>query len=213
MKDRPLPAYYEDDNVVLYHGDCREILPRLAPLDLIVTDPPYGVGYDYGGAHDDSPEAYWDWFLPVLKIMRQCCPQVVFTHRQAALKVLTEWTHLCCWQKPWAMGFARGGWLPHWEPIFIYGAKVTSRSPNARRASHADVYSYNVVKNHPGHPATKPLTLMEDLVGTFSGVVCDPFAGSGTTLVAAKRLGRKSIGIEINEDYCDLIVERYTDTT
>ena len=54
-RERGAEPYYKQDGITIYHGDCREILPQIAPVDLIVTDPPYGVGYDYGDGCDDDP--------------------------------------------------------------------------------------------------------------------------------------------------------------
>jgi len=166
--------------------------------DVIVTDPPYGVGLQYG-VHDDSPEAHWAWFRNVLALMRASAPVVVFTHRQAALRELTDWTWVCPWTKPMAFGHRIGKWLPHWEPIFVYGAPS--------RVSF-DVFTHNTAAPN-GHPAPKPEELILHLLDVFHGeTVLDPFMGSGTTLVAAKQLGRQAIGIEIEERYCEIAVKR-----
>jgi len=200
--------YYDHGGVTIYHGDCREILPLLAPVDLIVTDPPYGVGLDYGEGMDDSPETYWEWFMPILDLMRQVSPQVVFTHRQAALKKLTDWDRLCAWHKPFNLTYSIKGWHAKWEPILVYGATVTVLRDGARRPSQMDSWAYNTEPNKYGHPASKPVGLFTRLIETFSGSVCDPFCGSGTTLVAAKNLGRQAVGIEIEERYCEIAAKR-----
>jgi DNA modification methylase len=202
--------YYSDDSVTIYHGDCRGVLPTLAPLDLIVTDPPYGVGYSYGAGTDDSPEMHWAWFTDVLALMRASARQVVFTHRQEAVRRLTDWDHLCMWHKPFNLTYSIRGWHAKWEPIFVYGGVVTRGAKDGGRPGAHDswTFSYSTVPNEHGHPAEKPLQLMQRIVSTFSGDVCDPFVGSGTTLVAAKNLGRKAVGIEIEERFCEIAAKR-----
>jgi len=200
--------YYQDDSVTIYHGDCREVLPGLTDVPLIVTDPPYGVGYQYGDGTDDDPAKHWPWMLDMLAVMREVSSQVVFTHRQEAVWHLPKPDHLCVWHKPFALGYAIKGWMAHWEPIFIYGAEVTAKNDKGKRAALYDTFSFSTVPNRYGHPAEKPIELLQALVSGFSGDVCDPFAGSGTTLVAAKNLGRKAIGIEIEERYCEIATLR-----
>lgn len=203
-----MTPYYQDGFVTIYHGDCRDVLPIVSPVDLIVTDPPYGVGYDYGDGTDDSPERHWPWMLDTLEIMRAASPQVVFTHRQDALFRLPRPDKVCVWHKPFALGYAIRGWMAHWEPIFVYGADVTLRNNAGKKAASCDSFSFSTVPNRHGHPAEKPLEFMQALIGVFSGNVCDPFMGSGTTLVGAKNLGRKAIGIEIDERYCEIAAKR-----
>lgn len=203
-----IEPYYDQDGITIYHGDCSEILPALAPVELIVTDPPYGIGYEYGDGTDDSPDKHWSWFLPILEMMREASPQVVFTHRQEAIWHLPKPDHLAVWHKPFNLTYSIKGWQAKWEPIFIYGGVVTKMASGAKRPSSTDSWAYNTTPNIYGHPATKPVELMREIISTFSGVVCDPFMGSGTTLRAAKDLGRRAIGIEINKDYCDIAIER-----
>lgn len=192
-----LKPFYEQGGIVIYHGDCREVLPLLT-ADLVLTDPPYGIGLKYGALTNDAPENYFDWFRPMLALMRAAAPTVVFTHRQAALRELTDWSRVGVWNKPMAFGYAVHNWLAHWEPIFVYGkpSEVTF-----------DVFTHNTVRQN-GHPAPKPESLYAHLLRVFHGDVLDPFMGSGTTLVAAKRLGRRAIGIEIEEKYCELAAQR-----
>ena len=205
----PKPYYHDEKyGITIYHGDCREILPELPKVDLVLSDPPYGVGINYG-EYTDSPETYWDWFLPTLDLMKSAADGVVITHRQEAIKHITDWDHLCVWNKPLAFGYAIKGWLAHWEPIFIFGTQPNIKiNPNSKPA-RSDVFTVSPVPNNTGHPCPKPLKLISEIMRTFQGdVICDPFMGSGTTLVAAKQLGRKCIGIEIEEKYCEIAVKR-----
>jgi site-specific DNA-methyltransferase (adenine-specific) len=209
---RPAP-YYQDESVVIYHGDCREILPSLAPLDLIVTDPPYGIGIVYGdGVHDDSPDVCWAWFRDVLAMMRAAARQVVFTHRQEALRHLAGWDHVCAWHKPFNLTHSVTGWQAKWEPVFVYGGIVTKMQANAKRPSSTDSWAFSSVPNKH-HPTEKPESLMREIISTFSGDVCDPFMGGGTTLRAAKDMGRRAIGIEIEERYCEIAARRMEQET
>jgi DNA modification methylase len=190
--------YYEQDGVTIYCGDCRDVLPSVKG-DLVLTDPPYGVGLKYGQMVNDSPETHFEWFRPVLALMREAAPVVVFTHRVAALRELTDWSHVAAWTKPMAFGYRINNWLGHWEPIFVYGKPSIVTF---------DVFTYCTARPN-GHPVPKPEGLMRHLLSVFEGgIVIDPFCGSGTTLVEAKRMGRTAIGVEINEQYCELAVKR-----
>lgn len=193
-----MTPYYQQSGVTIYHGDCREVLP-LVTADLVLTDPPYGVGLKYGEQTNDSPETHFEWFRPVLALMRAAAPVVVFTHRQAALRELTDWSHVAVWNKPMAFGYSVHHWLSHWEPIFVYGKPSEATF---------DVFTHNTARQN-GHPTPKPETLMLHLLRVFHAeTVLDPFMGSGTTLVACKRLGRECIGIEIEERYCEIAARR-----
>jgi site-specific DNA-methyltransferase (adenine-specific) len=195
--------FYERRGVTIYHGDCREILPKMSKPDLIVTDPPYGIGLDYGEGFDDSPDSYWKWFLPVAEMLKSTSPLIMF-HRQDAIRYLTGWTHVCVWNKPMAFGYAIKGWLAHWEPIFVYGAQPQTVYGNSKPAKF-DVFTFCTERNDTGHPCPKPFKLMRAVVETFPGnIVCDPFMGSGTTLSAARACGRRAIGIELNGEYCEM---------
>lgn len=200
--------YYEQDGITIYHGDCREILPEL-PTGAIVTDPPYGVGKDYGEFDDTDGPAYWEWFLDVLRLMRKSSPMVVFTHRLAALRHITDWDWIYVWNKPLAMsGLNWFPVMPHWEPIFTFG--IAGRGLNDLPRGY-DVLSFNPQPSHgSGHPAPKPVALFAELIRRFAPVeiVIDPFMGTGTTLRAAKDAGRQAIGIEIEERYCEIAAQR-----
>lgn len=223
-----MKAYYQDEAVTIYHGDCRDILPSLPKVDLVLTDPPYGCGRQYGPSYDDSPARYWEWFMPTFELMRATAPVLALTHRQDAMKRLPDWDWVIVWHKPYGAMCRIGNSpiLPHWEPILLWGI----HSLGTRREVMPDVLSVNpepspqpgrkpflrskataVNGEVTGHPLPKPVALFKRLVAGLSlagGMVCDPFAGSGTTLVAAKTLHRKAIGIEIEERYCEIAANR-----
>jgi len=198
MRGEEVTPYYSEPGITIYHGDCRDILPHLPKVDLVLTDPPYGINLDYGICKD-SEDGYWEWFLPFLQQLRNHSAAVVFTHRQNALRKVTDYDWVAVWNKPMAFGHRIGKWLPHWEPIFIYGV------PNN---FSFDVFTHTTAKPD-GHPSPKPIKLMRHILEVFSdGTILDPFMGSGTTLVAAKQLGRRAIGIEIEEKYVKIAIDR-----
>jgi len=198
--------YYERDGIVIYHGDCRDILPTLEPVDLVLTDPPYNAK-DIGRrktAVFSMPEDEYrsfcaEWFSLVCDIERK-----VFTPG-----ILNIWNYpranwMLCWHKPGAVAYNALGNLNVWEPVLVYG-KPVGRLPH-------DVYEVTPRNFDTGdHPCPKPLALYRWLTKGFSSpgeTILDPFMGSGTTLRAAKDLGRRAIGIEIEEKYCEIAVKR-----
>lgn len=209
----------------LYLGDCLEILPTLEKVDAVITDPPYGVGIDYGENYDDRRKDYWEWLRSVICAARAACPLVAFTHRVPALKEITGWDWVGVWNKPGAFGARVGNSciLPHWEPIFMFGIHASG----TKSEYTADVFTCNPEPAKAGikgigrekwqksvltsHPCPKPVALYNQLVTTLgqnADVLADPFMGSGTTGVACANLGRKFIGIEIEPKYFDIACER-----
>jgi site-specific DNA-methyltransferase (adenine-specific) len=221
-KDLTLPdPYYEDAWVKLYHGRCEDVLPLVGPADLTLTDPPFNVGKKYGG-HDDSmePAEYREWLRSVFFACPT--PAIVYTPGIAnvydAPQVLPypiRWT-LGWHKKEFAGDLWTAGPAHCWEPIvwasqepkpfFNKTFGTLGRDFLVVNATHGDLF-----KGAGRHPCPKPLPVMEWLVGLFAsegGTVLDPFAGSGTTLYAARMHGRKAIGIEREERFCDLAAER-----
>lgn len=215
------------EGVTLHLGDCREILPTLR-VDAVVTDPPYGVGVKYGTEYDDKRADYWEWLRERIGLARAAAPLVVFTHRVAALREFTDWDWTAVWNKPGAFGSRLGNScvLPHWEPIFLYGIHATGT--NSKYA--ADVITLNPEPAKAGikgvgrdkwkgefysHPCPKPVALYEQFLATYaqnSKVICDPFMGSGTTGVAAVKMGRQFVGIEIEPIHFEASLRRIGET-
>jgi len=199
--------YFQDDDVVIYHGDCRDILPTLGPVDLVLTDPPYNVGIEYGAGVDDKRKDYQDWCSLWFNDCRQIAPLIALTPGIVNLGIWAqiEAPSWCiAWLKPAAMGRTPFGFC-NWEPVLVWG--------KAKKHDGVDVITAAIIPdpNLDGHPCPKPLLWGKKLLALLtdaSDVILDPFMGSGTTLRAAKDLGRKSVGIEIEERYCEIAARR-----
>jgi site-specific DNA-methyltransferase (adenine-specific) len=219
-----MKPYYADDFVTLYHADSREILPEIE-ADLCLTDPPYGVDCKYGTSYSDRRETYWEWFLPFLHKLRAHIPTIVFTHCNAALGRINgqDWTG--AWIKDRTQGSRIGNscMVAGWEPVFLfgihcYGTKskgfrdVFDCAPLVGKANTAGIGREKWVNGSTDyHPCPKPIDLYLQFIEIFGQdkqMIFDPFAGSGTTLRAAKDLRRKAIGVEIEEAYCEIAANR-----
>ncbi len=219
-----MKPYYEDDAVTIYYGDCREILPTLEPVDLVLTDPPYGER-THAGARTRIGRienvALVDFASVSGSTLRaifggiSCSRWLVATMQWQHIAELehnppTGWNfvRMGIWVKPnGAPQFSGDRPSMGWEGIGIFHRDNVKLRWNGggKRA----VWTYNAVTSD--HPTEKPLPLLREFAGLFSdpnGTILDPFMGSGTTLRAAKDLGRKAIGIEIEEKYCEIAAKR-----
>lgn len=215
--------YYRDELVVLYHADARKfLLSELPSTDVVITDPPYNCGKNYGDTTDDNlPWPDWcDWFDGMLNLCKTCAPNVfAFLSQTAAKKYERLGRHerdwCLIWNKPLSLSVCAAPFMPHWEPIFYWGQQ--KRTTNGGALWGSDVLTCNVEIGTArwGHPTPKPLALMLEFVSRFdpSWTILDPFSGSGTTLAACKQLGRKAIGVEISEAYCKQQARRLEATT
>jgi DNA modification methylase len=210
--------YYEDSSVTLYHGDCREITVWLV-ADVLVTDPPYGIGWrrgkqvgvhvDHGhsGITGDTDTATRDAAANLWADR----PGLMFGSFDAPEPPGVR--HRLVYRKPPQSGVVGSttGWRRDLEPIYLLGAwprrparwssLVASISPCAGGPGSA--------AGRYGHPHAKPVDVMEQLIAACPhGVIADPFAGSGSTLVAARNLGRQAIGVELEERYCEIAARR-----
>lgn len=212
-----MKPYFDDGQCVIYHGDCREILSGLA-FDVIVTDPPYGIGwtgapaFGVGGCSapiaGDNDTAARDWVrdsYPDVPTIMFGSDRIVPPAGTVATLVFAKPTVACG-----RIGVSLP-WLRNWEPIFVCGEwpkAIPSRSAIIETAEFA-ASGYSGYSTRAGHPHAKPLDVLYSLIqASPDGVVLDPFMGSGTTLRAAKDLGRKAIGIEIEERYCEIAARR-----
>jgi DNA modification methylase len=207
----PAP-YYQDDRVTLYHADCREVREWLT-ADVLVTDPPYGIAYESNRNRDrrnvkvgrpvvaDEDTGLRD---VALKLWGER-PALVFGRwdvvRPTAARARLVWDKVV-----WTAGDLKMPWGRSDEEIYVLGHGFTgTRSGSVIRAQML----MSGDRKRPDHPTPKPVGLMETLIAKCPpGVIADPFAGSGSTLVAAKMLGRSAIGIEVEERYCEIIAKR-----
>lgn len=196
-----MTPYYEQDGITIYHADAAMVLPSLAPVDLLLADPPYGI--DFAGqptkwqrraGHqpqdwDSSPVA--DWLLAQARTLAE--HQIIWGGNYFALPIARCWLS---WHKPDAppsMGNVEYAW--------------TNLDQNSRQLS-VSISATNAER--VGHPTQKPEAVIRWAIqqAPKARTILDPFMGSGTTLVAAKRLGRAATGIEINERYCEIAAKR-----
>ena len=201
-------------DATLYLGDCRDILPTLGPVDAVVTDPPYGIGWSRGsnkardskahcGIANDHDTSARDAILDAFSAI----PAVVFGSFYAPFpKGLKQ---LVVWNKPPDSGLVGSvtGFRRDAEPVFLVGpwpVRTVERSSILRT-----LRGQSGIVTETGHPHTKPVDLMKELIAlTPPGVILDPFMGSGTTGVACAVLGRSFIGIELDATYFDTSCRR-----
>ena len=197
--------YYSDEAVTIYHGDCRDIMPTLPKVDLVLTDPPYGNGTEYA-SYDDSQANLAGLIRDVYPLMRLAADVVLLTPGVGNMWKWPEPTWTLCWTSPAGAGSGPWGFCC-WQPVLAYGKDPYLANGLGRRP---DYYEWGrAAEIQDGHPCSKPLPIMRWLVERGMGqTILDPFMGSGTTLRAAKDLGRKAIGIEIEERYCEIAAKR-----
>ncbi len=196
--------YYEEAGITIYHGDCREILPTLPNVDLVLTDPPYGVGLAYA-SFEDSTEAIRLIVADILPVLCSCAKRVALTPGVKNMFLYPQPNHVGSFSYPAGAGL--NSWcFTCWQPIFFYG-----KDPYGGKGSMPDSFVSGEAAEKNGHPCPKPIGQWKWLLKRASldgECVLDPFMGSGTTLVAAKDLGRQAIGIEIEERYCEIAAKR-----
>jgi len=199
--------YWSDDSCAIACGDCLELLPKLPEgcVDLVLTDPPYGIGMK---AFRDSLTVACNGMnlTPGTKAITFMSPRMAvdFVSR------LYSWDfrRFLWWNKSADLSFPWRGWYMNSEIICVFDRKNAQWPKNCRFRS--DLYQSGPVGKKPPHPAWKPIDVLGDLIqhAYTEGPVLDPFMGSGPVLMAAKDLGHRAIGIEIEEKYCRIAVER-----
>ena len=210
-----MKPYYEESGITIYHGDCLEILPTIPEVAVVLTDPPYGIAWKKGlnrtarsrahaGIRNDEDTSARDAMLGLLSHV----PAIVFGSFYAPFPVSLK--QVLVWHKPADAGLVGSitGFRRDAEPIFLVGpwpANTTMHRSSILQSQTGQAATAAAT----GHPHTKPISIVSDLLRVAPpGCVLDPFMGSGTTLRAAKDLGRKAIGIEIEEKYCEIAAQR-----
>lgn len=215
QRPKMIKPYYSQEGIQIYHGDCRDILPHLEPVDLVLADPPYGIKRDrgfegfegFGGfgkpiARRRFEGDNWDSQRPdkaLFEMILKKAKEVFFFGGNFFADLLPQGKHWIVWDKKNTM------------PTFGDCELIWTNLP--KNSVKKIVFEYNgLLGKEPfrDHPTQKPVILIEQLIflSKNSNTILDPFMGSGTTLVAAQALGRKCIGIEIEEKYCRIAVQR-----
>jgi len=253
-----MTPYYQDEWVTIYHGDCREVLPELPKVDLVLTSPPYNVGMEYEQVMDwtDYYTFTKEWLrgsMEVLKdggILAVNLPKEVKHTKEQIVKYgrrvekIGERVDLMCEDL---------GYLPRESIIWAKGSEGQPISTNYKMGSDNNIYIRAVSEfillhskeryfydggtgrrgkavvpfqdetkdvwwitpaHNNGHPCPWPAEIPHRLIRMFTldtkfqPIVLDPFLGSGTACYCAKKLNRKSIGIEIEEKYCEIAAKR-----
>lgn len=189
----------------LIQGDCLEVMPHLDRVDAVVTDPPYGLGDKWKGGAGGKKST---WKIPQSEAMKwdmaapDCVPDlvngldaIIWGGNYFALPPSRGWL---VWDKKqrgtWTTGHTELAWTSLDQPIRAYSLSQVEAHTNMDKT----------------HPAQKPLCIMEWCLGFLpnADTILDPFMGSGTTLVACAKLGRKGIGIELDPDYFEIACKR-----
>jgi site-specific DNA-methyltransferase (adenine-specific) len=212
--------YYEDESVALFFDDCTRVLPLIPAnsVDLVLTDPVYGIGEMVHGTMSkervhktkydivvDSPEYVENVCVPAIKICLKISPRTIVTPGFKCLKMYPQWDSFGTFYMPAATGMQLWGSGDN-QPIIYYG-----RPYDIGKRIHKCSYTLIEPQSCTEHPCSKPIRAWSRIIDERSDIghiILDPFCGSGTTLVAAKRLNRKAIGIEISEKYCEIAVNR-----
>lgn len=209
-----MKPYYEHGGSVIYHGDCRHILPGLPKCDLLCTDPPYGI--NVANMHEDSGRQPGRSVAPKGQYVKQ--EWDLAPASKDLLDLAISWARY---------GIIFGGnyfSLPPARCILVWdkvnGANKFADAElawtNLDKPVRIKRHMWNGMLREGGepryeHPTQKPLEVMQWAISHAPEgcrTIIDPFMGSGTTLVAAKNLGRKAIGIEIEERYCEIAAKR-----
>lgn len=200
--------FFESDSVTLYCGDALEILPTIDAA-VMITDPPFGINYASGWdgpykgkaiANDEATEARDG----VLEIWGER-PALVFGSWRHPIRHAKQ---AIVWDKGEAsgMGDLSIPWKPNWELVFVLGDGFSGKRTTSVISGPTVVTWASKGRLHPN---MKPEGLIQRLIGKCpAGVIVDPFAGSGTTLVAAVKEGRRAVGIEIEERYAEIAANR-----
>jgi len=233
-----IKPYYDKDGITIYNADCRDVLYELTKVDLVLTDPPYGVTQNKGDICVDLSPLFGLAPAVILFSQQPFTTDVISRHRD-------KFKYDLVWDKVLTSGFLNANKMPlrRHETILVFGdapytPQKTKGSKNHSKGKPKDCANNNygdfnfldnaevlgdlkhptsiiaISKPHPSvalHRTEKPVELLEWLLKTYSvegQVILDSFLGSGATAVACKSLNRKCIGIETEEKYCEIAAKR-----
>ena len=206
--------YYHEPgppDIKIYCGDSNEIMPLLHQVDLLVTDPPYGMGFQSNYREVQHDKIHGDEALPIETIKYALAMANMGGYVFCRLDNIHQFPKpksCLAWVKNnWSMGDLKHEHGRQWEACLFYAKADHEFIERIPDVIHADR------TGNDRHPTQKPVDLMKRLIMCNVGeLVLDPFLGSGTTLVACKELKRNGIGIEISEKYCEIAKKRLQNT-
>ena len=179
---------------MLFNADCLAVLPTLPKVDAVVTDPPYGVGFAEWDKERPDPR----WLVEARRLAPSCAVHAV----QGEIWDQPKPDWIMAWFMPGSVNRTKQGKFRHWEPVLVYGEE---KAPVDARVFPP------IGGDRNGHPCPKPDAIVRWLVQAFASLgesVLDPFMGSGTTGVACAQLGRRFVGIELEERYFEIACRR-----
>lgn len=216
---RRISPYYEDGAITIYHGNALDVLPLSA--DCVVTDPPFKLSQSYAANVDADNLAAVASVTDAARLLLAGLPAggtaaVFYDNRimpfglDAFRRAGWQYLRLLAFYRRWGNAHQLHGWMSTTDPVLVF-AKPGGK-PSFWGKWHHDCFIRSAPEvEDTGHAAQKPLGLVRQIVERLcppNGIVLDPYAGSGTTLIAARDSGRRAIGIEIEERYCSLAVAR-----
>lgn len=190
-----IKPYYEDSAVTIYHGDCREVMKCLGRFDLLLTDPPYGIGIAANPVRQKHAKLDWDSAPPdaamLCSLIESCGKAIIWGGNYFGLPAHQRFL---AWDKMQPENFSLAMLEQAWTNL----------------GGPAKMFRKSVLSYPKTHPTEKPVELMTWCLGFVpeAVTVVDPFAGSGTTGRACKDVGRKCVLIEREEKYCEVAANR-----
>jgi len=202
-----LKPYYQDKWVTIYHSDCREILPTLEKVDLVLTDPPYGNNTDYG-IYEDTEDNLRLLVRDIMPLILDKTSRALITCGVANIGLYPKPEWILSWVTPAGSGSGKWGFCC-WQPILAYGGDPYLANGLGRRPDTIIKTELTGIKSHP---CSKPIDIWQMILLRGSvketDTILDPFLGSGSTTEAARKLNRHCTGIEIEEKYCEIAANR-----
>lgn len=214
-----MSVYYKNDGITLYLGDCREHLEWLA-ADVLVTDPPYGRNWSIPAGKSHASGGAWSAKPPIVgdestavrdEILGIWGSRPAVCFGDLLLEPPAQTRRVLIYQKPPDAGImgSGAGFRKDVEAIYLSGAGWSPRGTRSAVIATAARGMSGTLTTPTGHPHTKPLDVLQVLIAACPpGIVADPFAGSGSTLVAARLEGREAMGVEVEERYCEVVARR-----
>ena len=207
-----MKPYYQDEWVTIYHGDCREILPELPKVDLVLTDPPYGISLDLS----------WLESVNKKRLPSKSIDKIIGDDGSLDLDLLFDYPRWVVFGFPYILSKKATGWLVWDKQPGLMDADRTMTTPVEMALTNCwkgfrmvrcmwAGYMRDNGEHRFAHPTQKPQKVISYCINKASELgdtILDPFLSSGTTAYCAKKLNRKCIGIEIEEKYCEIAAKR-----